>query len=68
MDEISIAHDAAETARRIGQLLRDLEQRTGRAVQSAELERLDVSTMHNPTAQYVRTFYIQMTPPPGSIR
>ncbi len=67
MDELRIGKHVAETQREISALLNDLERVTGRAVLTAELIRIQVTTIDDRNHKYVREFRIDLAPQPDTI-
>lgn len=67
MDDLEIGERIAETQRQISSLLNDLERTTGRAVLTAELIKIGVTTMNDRDHKYIREFRIDLAPQPACI-
>ena len=55
----------AEATRRINAILAELEAATGTVVESLELERIDITTLSNPVAEYATSIRIELRRQPG---
>ena len=55
----------AEATRRINQILAELEAATGTVVESLGLERIDITTLSSPVAEYATTVRIELARQPG---